>query len=91
MIRIPTDYGKNEKLELFKSLSLMQSRPEMESVLKWINTEIRRLDKANRSEQDITTLRQRQGALMTLENILTNVFTADDNYKAVMERANAVR
>lgn len=91
MIRIPTDYGKNEKLELFKSLSLIQSRPEMESVLKWINTEIRRLDKANRSEQDITTLRQRQGALMTLENILTNVFTADDNYKAVMERANAVR
>lgn len=91
MIRIPTDYGKNEKLELFKSLSLIQSRPEMESVLKWINTEIRRLDKANRSEQDITTLRQRQGALMTLENILTNVFTADDNYKAVMERVNAVR
>jgi hypothetical protein len=86
MIRIPEKYSKQDKLVLFRALAMINSHNELDAIKKLFVDEIARLDKANRAEPDETTFRQRQGTLMALENIISNIDAADDNYKKLLQR-----
>lgn len=85
MITVPNTYTNQKQLVLYKALASIGVRDDLEAFKNWVLDEINRLDKANRSEADEITLRQRQGSLMALENIVSNIEAADENFKKLLK------
>jgi hypothetical protein len=62
--------NQHEALQAVTAIGRWGAIPETRPMVDWIRAELARLDRANRSEQDETILRQQQGAAKALEDIL---------------------
>lgn len=69
MVYEPQD--QKEALLLYKAMNCFQRFAETRSVVDWLDSELKRLDAANRREPEDATFRQRQGACQVLGKILS--------------------
>ena len=79
MVKFPND---TDGLLLLRSMKILRSMDEADPFLNWLETELERLRTENQTEIDPVTMRWRQGACMTLTNILTQLSTADVRLRA---------
>jgi hypothetical protein len=79
MVKFPND---TDGLLLLRSMKILRNMDEADPFLNWLETELERLRTENQTEIDPVTVRWRQGACMTLTNILTQLSTADVRLRA---------
>lgn len=68
------EYGHQDPekdLPLYKAMYRFRQIPETRAMLEWFESELNRLDVANRYELDDVAFRQQQGGCLVLENILS--------------------
>ena len=79
MVKFPND---TDGFLLLRSMKIVNVLEEAVPFLNWVRNELDRLRTENQTEIDPVTMRWRQGACMTLTNILTQLSTADVRLRA---------
>jgi hypothetical protein len=69
MVCEPQD--QKEALLFYKAMNCFQKIQETQAMVKWLESELVRLDSANRRELVDVEFRQRQGACQAIEKILS--------------------
>jgi hypothetical protein len=83
MVLMQDPQDRRTVLELYRAMHRFGSFPETRSIVKWLESELSRLDAANRDEEVDVVFRQRQGACQVLETILTMVAKAPKKIEAL--------
>ena len=86
LIQEPDSQDRRAVLELYEAMHRFGGFPETRSMVKWLESELSRLDAANREEVVDVVFKQRQGACQVLEKILTMVEDAPKRIK-LLEQA----
>lgn len=81
MVLIQEPQDKRTVLELYEAMHRFGNFPETRRMVMWLESELSRLDAANRDEEVDVVFRQRQGACQALEKILTMVKKAPKQIK----------
>jgi hypothetical protein len=92
MVKEPQD--TKAALKLYKAMYRFGGFAETRSMVEWLESELSRLDAANRSEEVDGVFRQRQGAGQVLEKILSMVAGSSDmvnKLEATIEKLNVRR
>jgi hypothetical protein len=79
---------------LYSSMNHFRNLPETRIMVEWLESELLRLDKANRHEEVDDAFKRKQGACQVLEKILSMVSASSDKLTmldAAIQKSNARR